>query len=77
MNLPEGKVIITASHNGAFVTKCLNPNVPEQTAEIAQAALDCSNPGAAILHIHARDENCHPTGTKAQFEELKNVIRHK
>ena len=40
MKLPSGKVIITASLNGAFVNKEMNPNVPEQPDEIAKAAKD-------------------------------------
>ena len=77
MKLPNGKVIITASLNGAFVTKDMNPNVPEQPSEIADAALDCYNAGAAIVHIHARDEQGKPTGTKEKFEEIKNAVRQK
>ena len=60
MKLPAGKVIITASLNGAFVTKEMNPSVPEQPDEIAQASLECYNAGAAIVHIHARDEEGRP-----------------
>lgn len=77
MKLPKGKVIITASLNGAFVTKKMNPNVPEQPREIAQAALECYNAGAAIVHIHARDEEGKPTGAKEKFEEIKNEVRKK
>lgn len=77
MKLPTGKVIITASLNGAFVTKKMNPNVPEQPNEIAQAALDCYNAGATIVHIHARDEEGKPTGRKEKFEEIKNEVRKK
>ena len=47
MKLPAGKVIVTASLNGAMVTKDMNPNVPEQPEEIAQAALECYNAGAS------------------------------
>ncbi len=77
MKLPAGKVIITASLNGAFVTKEMNPNVPEQPDEIAQAALECYNAGAAIVHIHARDEKGQPTGTKEKFEEIMAAVRGK
>lgn len=77
MKLPNGKVIITASLNGAFVTKKMNPNVPEQPKEIAQAALDCYNAGASIVHIHGRDEDGKPTGAKEKFEEIKNEVRKK
>ena len=75
MRLPAGKVIITAALNGALVDKQMNPNVPEQPDEIAQAALDCYNAGAAIVHIHARDEQGKPTGTKEKFEEIMSAVR--
>ena len=77
MKLPNGKVIVTASLNGAFVTKDMNPSVPEQPDEIAQAALDCYNAGAAIVHIHARDEQGKPTGTKEKFQEIMEKVREK
>jgi 3-keto-5-aminohexanoate cleavage enzyme len=77
MKLPTGKVIITAALNGAFVDKEMNPNVPEQPEEIGQAALDCYNAGAAIVHIHARDEAGKPTGTKEKFEEIMAAVRAK
>ena len=77
MKLPAGKVIITASLNGAFVNKDMNPNTPEQPAEIAQAALECYNAGASIVHIHARDEKGQPTGTREKFEEIMAAVRGK
>lgn len=77
MKLPAGKVIITAALNGAMVTKEMNPNTPEQPEEIAQAALECHNAGAAIVHIHARDEKGEPTGTKDKFEEILAAVRDK
>lgn len=77
MKLPAGKVIVTAALDGAMVTKEMNPNVPEQPDELAQAALDCYNAGAAIVHIHARDEQGRPTGTKEKFEEILAAVRGK
>ena len=75
MKLPHGKVIITASLNGAFVTKDMNAGVPEQPGEIAQAARECHDAGAAIVHIHARDEEGRPHGTKEKFEEILAAVR--
>jgi len=75
MRLPEGNVIITASLNGAFVDKHANPSVPEQPDEIAQASLECYNAGAAIVHIHARDEQGRPCGTKEKFAEILAAVR--
>ena len=75
MKLPPGKVIVTAALNGAFVTKDVNPNVPEQPDEIARAARESADAGAAIVHIHARDEQGRPCGTRAKFEEILRVVR--
>ena len=75
MKLPAGKVIITASLNGALVTKDMNPSVPEQPDEIAQAARECYDAGAAIVHIHARDEQGKPCGTRERFAEILAAVR--
>jgi 3-keto-5-aminohexanoate cleavage enzyme len=77
MKLPAGKVIVTASLNGAFVSKEMNPSVPEQPDEIAQASLECFNAGAAIVHIHARDEQGRPCGTKEKFAEIQDAVKTK
>jgi 3-keto-5-aminohexanoate cleavage enzyme len=75
MRLPPGKVIITAALNGAFVTKDVNPNVPEQPDEIAQSARECADAGAAIVHVHARDEQGRPCGTREKFDEIAAAVR--
>ena len=77
MKMPAGKVIITAALDGAMVTKDMNPNVPEQPDELARDALECYNAGAAIVHIHARDEQGRPTGTKEKFDEILAAVRSK
>jgi 3-keto-5-aminohexanoate cleavage enzyme len=55
--LTDDKVIITAAITGGIHGKAVNPNLPEQPEEQAQAALDCYNAGAAILHLHVRGPN--------------------
>jgi len=75
VKLPAGKVIITAALNGAFVTKAMNPAVPEQPHELARAARECHDAGAAVVHVHARDEQGRPCGTRAKFEEILAAVR--
>jgi 3-keto-5-aminohexanoate cleavage enzyme len=75
MRLPPGKVIITAALNGAFVTKDVNPNVPEQPDEIARSARACADAGAAIVHVHARDEQGRPCGTREKSEQILAAVR--
>ena len=69
------KVIITAALTGGLHTKKANPSLPEQPEEIAQAAYECYNAGAAIVHIHARDRNGAPTGEAAVYKEIHQLIR--
>ena len=76
MLLPEDKVIITVATTGGVAgTRARNPNVPEQPDEIAQAAYDCWNEGASILHIHARDKKGIPTGDPNVYSEIHRKIR--
>lgn len=77
MKLPSSKVIITVCVSGAMVNKKLTPASPETPEEIAQAAIDCYNEGAAIVHIHAKDRSGNPTGDPAVFSEIHRLIREK
>lgn len=49
------KVIITCAPTGAIHTPSMSPNLPVTAEEIATAAIDAAQAGAAILHLHARD----------------------
>ena len=72
------KVIITAALTGGGRSgKALNPDHPEQPKEIGQAAHECFNEGAAVVHLHARDKNGVPTGSVEIFREIHELIRAK
>ncbi len=71
------KIIITAALTGGQQTKDRNPNLPEQPDEIAEAAHDCFNEGAAIVHLHARDINGVPTGDLAVYSDIHARIRER
>ncbi len=49
------KVIITCAPTGAIHTPSMSPYLPVTADEIAKAAIDAAQAGAAILHLHARD----------------------
>jgi 3-keto-5-aminohexanoate cleavage enzyme len=70
-------VIITVAQTGALVTKTMNPNLPEQPEEIAESAYACYQEGAAICHIHGRDKEGKPTGSKEVFQDIHDRIRAK
>lgn len=48
--------IITAALTGPVATKADNPGLPGSVAEIAEAAKACYEAGAAVIHVHLRDD---------------------
>lgn len=77
LQLPSDKVIITVAQTGALVNKSMNPNVPEQPEEIIESAYACYNEGAAIVHVHARDQSGENTSDPEVFGKIRDGIRRK
>lgn len=71
----ENKVIITAALTGAVTPKKLNEHIPMTPKEIAEDAYACWKAGAAVVHLHMRDENGIGTMSKDLFEETINLIK--
>ena len=71
------KTIITAAVTGAWPKKENKPNVPMTPQEIADDVYACWKAGAAIAHLHMRDENGDGTMDTAKFEETVNLIHTK
>lgn len=71
----KDKVIVTAALTGAVTTKADNPNLPTQPQEICKSAIECSDAGAAMVHLHMRNEDDTPTMRFERFEETVNLIR--
>jgi 3-keto-5-aminohexanoate cleavage enzyme len=49
--------IITAALTGPVATKADNPALPGSPQEIAESARDAAKAGAAVVHIHLRDDH--------------------
>lgn len=71
------KIIITVAQTGAFHGKEANPNIPLTPKEIADSAYDCYNAGAAIVHVHARDNEGLSSNDPAIYSEIGSNIRSK
>jgi uncharacterized protein (DUF849 family) len=54
-------VIFTVATTGPIATTADNPSLPTQPEEIADAVHEAYQAGAAVAHIHLRDENERPT----------------
>ena len=72
------KLIVTVATTGGFQGKEANPNLPILPEEIAQAAYECWNEGASIVHIHARDRETKKSTTEPDIlQEVDDRIRDK
>ena len=68
------KLIITAAICGAEVTKEQNPNVPYTVEEIVREAKSAVDAGAAIVHLHVRQDDGTPTQSRDRFQECEEAI---
>ncbi len=73
----KNKRIITVATTGAWPTKENTPNVPIEPAEIAEEIYNCWKAGAAIAHIHCRDDNGKAAMIFEKFEETVRLVRAK
>jgi 3-keto-5-aminohexanoate cleavage enzyme len=69
------KVIITVAPTGSVPRKKDTPHVPVTPDEIAETAYRCEQEGAAIIHVHCRDEAEKPTSRYEVFKETVDRIR--
>lgn len=68
--------IITCAPTGAIHTPSMSPHLPVTPAEIAAAAVEAANGGAAIVHLHVRDpDDGHPVQDVGLFREVLAIVR--
>lgn len=67
------KTIITAALTGAVTPT--GYHIPETPEQIAEDAYQCWKAGAAIVHLHMRDENGLGTMDKERFRETIKLIK--
>jgi 3-keto-5-aminohexanoate cleavage enzyme len=71
---PPNALIISAATTGSWPTKAQNPNVPTTPEEIARAAVDAGRAGAAVVHIHVRDDNEKVTCDPARYARVRELV---
>lgn len=69
------KTIITAALTGAVTPKELNETIPLTPEEIAEDAYNCWKAGAAIVHLHMRDDKGIGTMDKERFKKTIELIK--
>jgi uncharacterized protein (DUF849 family) len=69
-------VIITCAVTGSGNTVGKHPNIPISPKEIADAAIEAANAGAAIAHIHVREPETGKASRRVElYREVVNRIR--
>jgi len=69
------KLIITAAICGAEVTKEQNPAVPYTIEEMVREAKSAYEAGAAVVHVHVREDDGTPTQSKERFKLCMDAIK--
>lgn len=68
-------VVVTVAITGADVFRDNNPNIPYTTKEIADSAIEAAAAGAAIAHLHVREDDGTPSGRPELFVDVIERIR--
>lgn len=72
------KVIITCAVTGSIHTPSMSPALPVSAEEIADAAVEAAEAGAAIVHLHARDPgDGRPDQSPEAFEPILRSVKQR
>ncbi len=66
-----GDLLITVAPTGAETTKADCPQLPTTLAELVETAQRCEAAGAAMVHVHIRDDDHRPT---LDLQRLKDTV---
>ena len=69
------KVVISCALTGALTSRAQCPAIPYTPAEIGEEARRAAEAGAAIVHIHARNDDGTPTWSPETFRRIFEEVR--
>jgi 3-keto-5-aminohexanoate cleavage enzyme len=69
------KIILSVATTGSWPTKAQNQGLPITPEEIAQAAVESWREGAAVVHVHVRDDAGKMSCDLSRFLRVKELIR--
>ena len=75
LNRVKNKTIITVAPTGAWPKKKDNPNVPMTPEEIAEDVYECWKAGAAVAHLHMRDDEGNGIMDPVRFKKTVELIK--
>ena len=69
------RVVVSCALTGSLTTRAQCPAIPYTPAEIGEEARRAAEAGAAIVHIHARNDDGTPTWSPATFRRIFDEVR--
>lgn len=67
--------LLTVAPTGAETSKADVPALPVTVDEITQTAITCADAGAAMIHVHARDQAARPTLERDTLRDWVGAVR--
>ena len=67
--------LITVAPTGAEASKAATPALPVTLAELVVTAKECEAAGAAVIHVHIRDEAARPTLDPGRLADTVAALR--
>ena len=73
--IPADGLLITVAPTGAETAKADCPHLPTTLEELVETAIACEAAGAAMIHVHIRDEEHRPTLDLGRLIETVAALR--
>ena len=75
MSMGDNRLLITVAPTGAETTKADCPQLPTTLDELVETARRCEAAGAAMIHVHVRDDDHLPTLAVGRLTETVDALR--
>ena len=75
MKPPTDKLLITVAPTGAETSKADCPQLPTTLTELVETAQRCESAGAAMIHVHIRDDDHKPTLDVRRLTDTVDALR--
>ncbi len=74
-DVPADRLLVTVAPTGAETSKQDCPQLPTTLEELVRTAQECEAAGAAMIHVHIRDDEHRPTLDLARLKETVAALR--
>ncbi|MCK2167430.1 3-keto-5-aminohexanoate cleavage protein [Thalassospira xiamenensis] len=75
MSYGDTPFLIASAPNGARKTRAELPNIPITPVELAREAANCKAAGAAMMHLHVRDDDQKHSIDVGRYREMLTEVR--